>query len=521
MAYLELNNISKRFGGVVALDEATLHCTKGEVHGLVGENGAGKSTLVRILSGALQRDDGEILLDGTPVAFPNPAEAVRLGIGMVYQELSLIPDLSVGQNIFFGQEQSGVLGMTSRRALRERCYDLFDRMGIDVADPDRLVNQLSLPQRQMVEIAKMIVHNPSVIIIDEGTSALGRTQIEWLLEFCRNLATQGRTIIYISHNLSEIRQVADQITVFRNGEDVGTRAHGEASTDELVSLMLGRKIGRLYPERTNEIGSEPMLEASHLRAGTRLRDVSFTLRKGEILGIGGLTGQGQEEIFRALFGIQRAQGEVRLEGKPITIHSPSEALSHKVGLALVPEDRATQGVLLPRSVSDNISLSVLSRLLRLGFIDRSAERAVVESAIDRFSIMVADVADPVESLSGGNQQKVVLAKLLATKPKVLMMCDSTRGVDVGTKAEIYTLLRELTATGSSVLWYATDSDELTNMCDRVLVIRQGLVEAELTPGMITEENIIRASMGEPINHNGTDPDELKQSAGIHAIRRHA
>jgi ribose transport system ATP-binding protein len=513
-ANLQLQKITKTYGGVVALREANFEAHAGEVHGLVGENGAGKSTLVKILSGAVQRDSGEILLDGRSLSFGNPGAAIRAGIGMVYQELSLLPDLTVAQNIFIGREKLDMFGGTSHRALRQRCYELFDRMGVDVADPDRTVNTLPLNQRQMVEIAKTVARSPRVIILDEATSALGHAQSDWLLRFTRQLAQEGRIIIYISHKLSQVRQVSDRITVFRNGRDVGTRAKDAASTEELVDLILGRNIGRLYPERMAEARSEPMLEVGHLRVGVRLKDVSFTLHKGEILGIAGLEGQGQEELFRGLFGVQRSHGELKLEGQPIVIHSAQDALNHNIGLALVPEDRATQGLLLPKSVSNNITLTVLAQLQRFGLINRSAEKVVVDRAIKQFSIKVADPADAVNHLSGGNQQKVLLAKLLATKPKVLMLYDSTRGVDVGTKAEIFGLLRELTAAGSSVLMYSTELEELINMCDRILVIRQGMLEVELTSGLINEQNIVRASMGEPITQT---MNEEKSESIPHAV----
>jgi ribose transport system ATP-binding protein len=498
MTDLQLKQINKAYGSVVALKDANFECQSGEVHGLVGENGAGKSTLVKILNGAVQRDSGEVMLDGKRLSFRNPGEAIRAGVSMVYQELSLLPDLTVAQNIFFEREPLDRIGGTSARALRRLCYELFDTMGIDVADPDRTVNELPLNQRQMVEIAKVVARKPRVIILDEATSALGHHQADWLLSFVRRLAQDGAIIIYISHKLSEVRQVSDRITVFRNGRDVGTRNRGEFSTGELVDLILGRKIATLYAQRTGSISEEPMLEVSHLRVGARLKDVSLTLRKGEILGIAGLEGQGQEELFRGLFGVQRAQGQIRLQGRTITIRSARDALKHDIGLALVPEDRATQGLLLPKTVADNISLSILSGLTRFGLVNQSAERAIVDDAIRRFSIKVAHPSNAVSQLSGGNQQKVLLAKLLSTKPKVLMMYDSTRGVDVGTKAEIFALLRELTASGSCVLMYSTELEELIHMCDRILVIRQGRVEAELSGDLIGEENIVRASMGESI-----------------------
>lgn len=498
MADLELTGISKRYGGVVALDQANLECVRGEVHGLVGENGAGKSTLVKILAATVRRDSGEIKLNGTSLQLTNPQSAIDAGIGMVFQELSLLPDLTVAQNIFYGHEPGGRIGLVSARALRDRSYDLFDRMGIDVADPNQMVRELSLAHRQMVEIAKVLSRDPQVIIFDEATSALGRAQADWLLSYVRRLAEGGRIVIYISHKLSEIRHLSDRITVFRNGRDVGVRERGAATTEELVGLMLGRRIGRLYPARDQEPSAQVILEARNLRVLPRLRQVSFALRRGEILGIGGLTGQGQDELFRALYGIERGQGEILLQGKPVVIRSPRDALDRNFGLALVPEDRATQGLLLPKSVSNNISLSVLGSLSRYGFIRRGLEKSLVAGQVERLGIKSAGVSAPAQQLSGGNQQKVVLAKLLATAPRVLMLFDSTRGVDVGTKAEIFQLLRELTKNESSVLFYSTDSEELINMCDRILVMRQGQIQAELTPGTMTEENLVRASLGEAL-----------------------
>jgi ribose transport system ATP-binding protein len=504
-ADLQLNNISKRFGGVVALDRAMLRCAAGEVHGLVGQNGAGKSTLVKILSGVVQRDDGEILLDGKALTFRHPGDAIDSGIGMVFQELSLIPDLRISANIFFGHEPTGPLGGISQRELRQSTLTLFGKLGIDPMDPDAEVRDLPLAQRQMVEIAKVLARDPKVVIFDEATSALGREESEWLLEYVRDLAAQGRIVIYISHDLKEIQRVSDRVTVFRNGCDVGVCQVGEVSTDELVSLILGRKATGLYPPREIAVGNEVVMEVRNLGGDLRLRELNFKLRRGEILGVGGLTGQGQAELFRGLFGIQRVQGDILLAGKPVQISSPQAALKEGIQLALVPEDRATQGLVLPMSVAENLSMAVLPQLQRWGLVRQRRELAVVEEAIGRLSIVVGDTAAPVLRLSGGNQQKVVLGKLLATEPKILMMYDSTRGVDVGTKAEIFRLLRQLTAKGSSVLYYSTDVDELIHLSDRVLVMRLGRIEAELRGQALTEENVIRASMGEAIIDTSNTP----------------
>lgn len=494
---LEMRGISKRFGGVVALDHADLECRRGEIHGLVGENGAGKSTLVKVLLGVLQPDSGQCTLDGKPLVSRSAADGIKAGIGMVFQELGLLPDLTVAQNIFYEHQHAGRMGMVSSNVLRERSYQLFDEMGIEVADPDDGIRDLGLAQRQMVAIAKALARNPEVLILDEATSALARQQADWLIHFSRRFADLGKIVIYISHRLGEILQVADRITVFRNGRSVGVRTRDEGTTEELVSLIVGRPMGRIYPRREAPVGDEIVLELKDLKVGTRTRGVSFSVNRSEILGIGGLSGQGQWELFQALFGMERARGKVMVNGRPIRIHSPVDAFRH--GLALVPEDRATQGLLFPKSVSDNISLSNLSRLQRFGLIVREREQRLVQQFVDQLQIKVSDVRAPVGRLSGGNQQKVVLAKLLATQPKVLMLFDSTRGVDVGTKTEIYKLLRNLAAAGSSIIWYSTDMDELINLCERVLVMRQGIVEVDLSGELLNEENIVRASMGEPIS----------------------
>jgi ribose transport system ATP-binding protein len=510
--FLSLDKISKRFGGVTALSQASLFCEAGEVHGLVGQNGAGKSTLVKILSGVIQRDDGEIRLDNQPLHFQGPKDAIQAGIGIVFQELSLIPDLKVSQNIFFGLEPTDRLGGVSQRALYRSTLNLFEKLGIDPVDPNAEVRDLSLAKRQMVEIAKVLARDPKVVIFDEATSALGRREAGWLLAFTRSLAAAGKTVIYISHNLKEIQNVSDRITIFRNGRDVGVYQVGEVSTDEVVNLILGRKAGGLFPPRQAEPGADIVMEGRELHSGRGLKGVSFQLRAGEILGVGGLTGQGQDELFRGLYGIEPLHGEVFIAGKAAHIRSPRMALGHGVQLALVPEDRANQGLVLPMSVAENLSMAILTRLQRWGLIQKKQEASVVSEMIRRLSILVDDDSAPVMRLSGGNQQKVVLGKLLATEPKILLMYDSTRGVDVGTKAEIFGLIRRLTGRGSAVLYYSTDVDELINLSDRVIVMRQGRVEAELEGPTLVEENIIRASMGESIKDGDPQKGVPNQAA---------
>jgi ribose transport system ATP-binding protein len=511
VAELELKGITKSYGGVSALQDASLVCEAGEVHGLIGENGAGKSTLVKILAGAVDRDAGTITLGGHELVGGGSRASMAAGIGAVFQELSLMPDLTVAQNIFFGREPLDALRGTTARRLRLDAYRLFDRLGVEVADPDRPVRELPLAQRQMVEIAKVLGRDPRVVIFDEATAALGRAHADWLLRHCAQLAAEGKVVIFISHHLREIRGVSDRITVFRNGRDVASRIRAAADTDELVALMVGRRVGQLFPPRVVPVGAEVTLEGRQLVAGSRLRGVDLAVHRGEILGIGGLTGQGQEELCRLIFGVRTGTGQLLLDGQPLVVANPSQALQR--GIALVPEDRATQGLLMPKSVAVNVSLAVLARLSRLGIIDRGAERREVNSAISQLVIKTPAVDTPVQRLSGGNQQKVVLAKLLATRPRVLVLLDSTRGVDVATKAEIYQLVRDLCTGGSSVLLYSTDNDELIHLADRVIVMRRGQIEAELAGPSLTEGNLIRASMGEPIAVPVTTPAAVEPVSG--------
>jgi ribose transport system ATP-binding protein len=492
---VQMEGIHKRFAGVVALADASFACLGGEVHGLVGENGAGKSTLVKILAGNVQPDGGRILFTGRPVELGSPERAIALGVSLAYQELSLMADLTAAQNVFFGRAPTSYLRLVSSRVLARRYLELFERLGIHGPPPNRPVRDLTLGERQLVEIAKALIRDPHVLILDEATSALDRADAEWLRRLSRRLASDGKAVIFISHKLGEVLEVADRITVFQNGRDVGTAARGETSTQQLVDLMLGKRISLTHSARKGPIGPVA-LEVKELTLGQRLRSVTFTLRKGEILGVGGLSGHGQGDLLRALYGIERASGSVTLAGRRIRIGGPHKSL--RMGLALVPEDRATQGLLATKSVGMNITLSALDRISRFGFISHTRETSVVDWAMSRLSIKAKNPDDPVARLSGGNQQKVLIAKLLATQPRVLFLLDPTRGVDVGTKAEIYTILRQLASDGTAILFYSTDLDELVGLCDRVIVLRQGAIQAVLEAASLTEENLVRASMGEPV-----------------------
>jgi ribose transport system ATP-binding protein len=492
--YIQLDNLSKRYGGVVALSQASFACRLGEVHALVGENGAGKSTLVKIVAGIVKADSGSIHIGHRRQPFSGPGEAIGAGIGSVFQELSLCPDLTVGQSIFSNALPTGPLRTVSRRALREACEALFSSMGVAAVNPDRPVRELSLQQRQLVEIAKVASRQPRIYVFDEASSALGQDNAEWLLSFARRLAGDGKAVIYISHKLHEVLEVADRITVFRNGRHVGTSATTETTADELVELMLGRPMERLYPPRAGAVGSDIALEARNLATEGKLSDVSFSVLSGEILGVGGLAGQGQEELFRCLFGVEPPDsGQLSIAGHPVRVSSPRDALGR--GIALVPADRANEGLLLSKPVSHNVSLAALSRVTRVGLIGAGLERRLVQEYVTRLGIRVGSIGDRVNQLSGGNQQKVVIAKLLATRPRVLLLFDCTRGVDVGTKAELFFLLRQLASEGTAILLYSTDTDELVNMCDRVIVLRGRTVGSTIERGDLSAESIVRASLG--------------------------
>jgi ribose transport system ATP-binding protein len=496
VADLEARGVTKRFAGVVALEGVDFDADTGEVHALIGENGAGKSTFIKVLTGAVQPDEGEVRLLGEPLDVRNPRQAKRHGVAAVFQELSLVPDLTVAENVWFRRESLTPLGTISRRALRRRTRALLERLRFPQLDPDREVRGLSVAERQLVEVAKAVAGEPRVLILDEATSALSPKEVGWLLGLARRLAEDGLLVIYISHRLAEVRDVADRLTVFRNGRNVGTREAASISEDEVVSLMLGRRLERLYPDRLATATERVALGVESLTFGHRLRDVDLDVQEGEIVGIGGLQGQGQLELFLSLFGVLRASGRITVGGKQVRIHSPRDALHAGIGLALVPEDRQNQGLLLPKSVRENMTLAVARRFARYGLLDLQQERALVDEAVRQLNIVLASPEQPVASLSGGNQQKVVIAKLLLTQARILLLYDLTRGVDVGTKGEIFHLMRDLAAQGYAILFFSTDMQELVHMADRVAVLAGGRVSAILEGPAIAEEAIIRASIAD-------------------------
>ena len=492
---LELRGVAKRYGGVRALEEVDFACSSGSIHAVLGENGAGKSTLIKIISGVVQPDVGEIRLAGEPVRFAGPSAANRAGIVAIFQELSLVPDLSVADNVCLSDPPRR-FGLIDRRAQRRRAAEYLGRLGCGDLDPETRVKDLPLSRRQLVEIAKALALKPRLLILDEATSALTAADVELVFGLLHQLRRENLALLYISHRMHEIAALADTCSVFRNGRHVETFSHGTRSEEEIVRLMIGRDITQVYPPKPQRNAPPAScLQVSRLGWGERLSDLTFAVGKGEIVGLGGLDGQGQRELMLALFGVLRGvEGEITLEGRPYHATSPAHAKSSTCGMALVPEDRKTEGLLLPMAVRDNLTLAALGGLGRMGIVDGGAEDKAVDEMIRRLRIKLGDPGDAVGTLSGGNQQKVVIGKWLLTRPRVILLNDPTRGIDVGTKQELYALMRELADAGAAILFYSTDYDELVGCCDRVLILYDGRIVRVLEGSEITEHAIVASAL---------------------------
>jgi ribose transport system ATP-binding protein len=494
MDLVTVTGLSKRYGGIVALSDAEFTARAGEVHALLGENGAGKSTFIQILSGAVRHDDGAILIDGENFRPANPDDARARGIAAVFQELSLIPDLTVEENIWFRHEPMTAIRTVDRAAMRRQTLDLLARYAFPPLRPDQELRRLTLAERQIVEIAKGLAKDPRILILDEATSALPAREADWLLKLTRQLAGEGKLVIFISHRMAEVRAIADRLTIFRNGRTVAAHEANAVSDGEIVAQMIGRNLDRLYPERVPSATDRIALKVDNLASGSRLKGVSFGMREGEVLGVGGLQGHGQRELFQALFGAAKASGRIELWGKLTVIGSPRAALIGRDGIALVPEDRRGQGLLLTKSVRENLTLAVIKRFSDRGFLNSRKEAALVKEMVDFLRIKAETPDQLAGTLSGGNQQKVIFGKMLLTEARVLLLYDPTRGVDVGTKGEIFQLMRDLAAKGYAILFHSSDMPELVHVADRVLVMRNGRIAATLDGDRITEENILGAAM---------------------------
>ncbi|KSV72124.1 sugar ABC transporter ATP-binding protein [Sinorhizobium sp. GW3] len=493
-----MEGISKRYGGVRALENAELSVRTGAIHAVLGENGAGKSTLIKVMAGVVAADEGRMTLDGQPVTFASPAAANAAGIACVFQELSLIPELSVADNIVIFNPPTR-FGMIDRKAQRRLAEEALARAGAADIHPLALVKDLPLSRQQIVEIAKALARKPRILILDEATSALTAADVSKVFAVLKRLRSEGLALVYISHRMNEIAELADDCTVFRNGSKVASYPAGTRSDSEVIEMMIGREYHSVYPPKPGPLApAAPVLETRNLSWANRLHDISFSLRAGEIVGLGGLDGQGQRDLLLALFGVLRGlRGTVLVDGRAISIGSPAQARRHGIGMALIPEDRKTEGLMLPMTVRDNLSLASLDRLTRGGIIDRAKEESAIDRMMTLLSIKAGNIDAPVGALSGGNQQKVVIAKWLMRQPRIVLLNDPTRGIDVGTKQEIYQLLRRLADEGAAILFYSTDYAELIGCCDRVLVLYDGAVKRELAGPEITERALIASALNIP------------------------
>jgi len=493
-SFIELTGVSKHFSGIRALEDVDFACSRGSVHAVLGENGAGKSTLIKIMSGVLQSDSGTMTIDGAITHFTTPSEAASAGIVCIFQELSLIPDLSVADNISLAMPPRR-MGLIDRRAQRDNAEELLARIQCEDVSPNALVRELSLSRRQMVEIAKALGKKPKLLILDEATSALSSRDVETVYKLLGDLRAENVASLYISHRMHEVKIICDTLSVFRNGRHVETSAKGEKSDRDIVRLMIGREVDAHFPAKPVREAHSPHMVVKNLNWENRIKGVDLRIGKGEIVGLGGLDGQGQKELLLALFGVLRGlEGEITIAGKKVKPKSPADAKSQDMRIALVPEDRKTEGLMLPMSVADNLIASSFSRVSKGPFIDSEKEAVAVAESLAKMQIKVGRVEDAVATLSGGNQQKVVIAKWLMTDPEIILLNDPTRGIDVGTKQELYKLMRDLAEEGKSILFYSTDYAELIGCCDRVAVMYDGAIVSELENEALTEEAIVAASL---------------------------
>ena len=520
-----MKNICKSFPGVKALDNANFNANRGDIVALLGENGAGKSTLIKVLCGEHKPDSGEIFFEGRKLSIHSTRDAIEQKICAVYQELSLVPELTIAENMFLGFYEVDGLRRVNYRKLEERTAELFKKYDADYLNPGMKVKELSLAQKQVLEILKALNRDGDIIVFDEATSALSDKNARWLMNIIRRLAEEGKVIIFISHRLDEIRSLCSRVIVYRAGTDVADLKIEEADSDQLVALMLGREIGGYYPEKENFVREDEVLVSlKNVCSGHALRNVNLDLRAGEPLtlvcrgpalsmdkvylragamrGGGRLAGQGQSELFKCLFGLLPYSGEIAIKGKVIRMNNTATAM--KQSIALIPEERGLQGVVLKQSVRENIVLASLDKIANGLFLSKAKESAVVDESMKALSVKAESPETLVGTLSGGNQQKVVLAKALATEPDIILMYDITRGVDVGTKKEMFNMTKQYAKEGKAILFYSTDSEELVNVCGSVVVMNGGMIAGRLDGDMSTRENIIRLSVGEDAKEENDD-----------------
>ncbi len=489
-ARIELRDVAKSFGPVLALRSGSICVDAGSIHGLVGENGAGKSTLVKIVAGVHRRDGGELLLDGESVDFASTADSKAAGVAVIYQEPTLFPDLSVTENIFMGRQPLTAGRRIDRARMHTEAKQLFERLGVRI-DPRRPALGLSIADQQIIEIAKAISLDARVLIMDEPTAALSGVEVERLFAVARSLRDEGRALIFISHRFDEVFDLCDTVTVMRDGEYIATRPTAETDVDEIVALMVGREVADLFPKTPATIG-DAVLEVEGLNRANVFHDVTFEVRAGEIVGLAGLVGAGRSEIARAVFGVDRYDaGSVRLAGENVPPHNPRAAI--KAGMAFIPEDRRKQGLVTEASVARNIAGVIRRGLTKGGLLTQRAENEAAGPWAGRLEVKTSALDMNAVTMSGGNQQKVVIAKWLATNPKLLIIDEPTRGIDVGTKAEVHRLLSELAGQGMAILMISSELPEVLGMADRVLVVCEGRLTADIDRSDATAENVMRAA----------------------------
>lgn len=489
---LRMENIVKSFPGVRALSNAAITLHAGEVMGFMGENGAGKSTLMNVLGGVFTADSGDIYIDGEKVSINSVHESQALGVAFIHQELALEPYLTIAENIFLGREMRNAFGMISKDKMAEAARPFLKKVGLDV-DPNEFVGQLSLGQQQMVEIAKSFSLNAKILILDEPTSSLSEKEVDILFKTVKDLKNQGLGIIFITHKMSEVFQLCDAVTVMRDGEFMGMLQSDECTETKLISMMVGRDLGNYYVRTFNNPGPV-VLEAKNICAGKRVTNCSFSVRSGEILGFYGLVGAGRSELMKALMGLDPMNsGEIYLNGE--LVKKPNPMLMQNKGVALVPESRKTEGLLLKNTIAFNISLPILSMFMKHLRVDVDKEAEVVDEGIKSLQIKTPSADVHCGTLSGGNQQKVLLAKWLATNPKVLILDEPTRGIDVGAKAEIYSIINNLAKTGLAIVLISSEMPEVMNMSDRIMVMHESQIKGELNHSDFSQELILKYAMG--------------------------
>jgi ribose transport system ATP-binding protein len=496
--FLEMRNISKTFPGVKALDGVSLQIRQGEVLALAGENGAGKSTLMKILTGVYSPDPGgSILIEGKEIALRDGNHARALGIGIIYQELSVVENLSVAENLFLAREPLNRLGLLDRARMGREATQMLETIELSL-DPSARVSELSVGQQQMIEIAKALAHRSKVIIMDEPTASLSHHETRTLLRLIKRLRERNIAVVYISHRLEEIFELADHVTVLRDGRTVDTSPIADVTRDSLVRMMVDRELSDLYPGSTvSHASKEPVLEVRDLSlravrgSQARIRDVNFTLHRGEILGVAGLVGSGRTEIMEMIFGMRPCTGSIAIDGKPVIIRSPHDAIEQ--GIGFVTEDRKAQGLVLGMSVRENFSLTHLKRYSPFQFLQRAKEENSCKQFVRSLGIKTPDTEQKVVNLSGGNQQKIVIAKWVARNPKVLIVDEPTRGIDVGAKAEVHALLARLASQGIGIIVISSDLLEVLAVSDRILIVREGQLNGEMTREQATQERVMAAA----------------------------